>query len=618
MASNKTFTIEAGSSAVYNPKKTITGLPGLSPTSPTSLTPSSYCKALDKGVVTEKHARLPDPKIEVETTPPNSSINSPVVVVNTGEEHHSTVEQDIYTQILEDICENMPTDVETDVEYTPYGGERLLDGAYTLDFHGINDIKIKPKVGEIKHIDIMKKFLKLARRRGFRTLQMLLFPNKVERFWKFLKNIWIIGELLFLVLGLGLSIYDVTTTDTESVALYSWIELAFASLGSLLATVDAVGSLWPCEVCSNALGSCCDRCHFIKSCLNTGRILITELIITPLIICDLFSLFIEQDYKCENENQCFKFAHFILDVIGTIIFLYFVRIFVLVATVRSIYKIQSPEEGNAEKGTMPTSKPQVEKRAFKFTVFLVIHTALQLFAHFIMIVAVGAQIRYENNDLYVGSVSSCGNYCASSLLIYMTIAACILPILGLFSYFVYTNFWFQECPISVLVDFMHVIVAPGGKDIIEMKETKKIDKTPLLRVINSISNNVENNFQELVQTNLTIKLLYPFQNSVCVAFCIFYAACQLAFYIAAGLAYTSVSRIVDSQWLSAFTIFGGVYLLIINIYVFIIAAYWFTVIVILTTLQVIEILIYLAWCLCVTCDILDHPCEYLNKALTRR
>ena len=534
------------------------------------------------------------------------------------DENYSTVEQDIYAQILEDICDNMPTEVDTDVEYAPYGGERLLDGAYTLDFHGMADIKKKPKVADIKHLHIMKTFLKLARRRGFRMLQMLLFPKRVDKFWTILKNVWIISELLFLFTGLGLSIYDITTTDSESVALYSWIELGFASLGCLLATVDAVASLWPCQVCCNAFGNVCDRCHFLKSCLNTGRILLTELIITPLIICDLFGLFIEQDYNCENENQCVKFAHFVLDVVGAIAFLYVVRIFVLVATVKSIYKIQSPKEGSEEKESVPT-RPQVEKRAFKFTVFLVIHTALQLLAHFIMIVAIGAQIRYENNHLYIQSVSSCpGNYCISGFLIYMSTAACILPILGLFSYFVYTNFWFQECPISVLVDFLQVIVAPGGKDIIEMKKNKKIDETPLLKIINSISNNVQNDFNGLVQTSLATKMWYPFRYSTCVAFCLFYAACQLAFYIAAGFGYVSVSHIADSQWLFGFTIFGGVYLLLINIYVFIIAAYWFTIIVILTTLQVIEILIYLAWCLCVTCDILNNPCKYLQQQMTRR
>ncbi len=40
-------------------------------------------------------------------------------------------------------------------------GKRLLDGAYTLDFHGIADIKIKPKVADIAFS------LKLTRRRGF-------------------------------------------------------------------------------------------------------------------------------------------------------------------------------------------------------------------------------------------------------------------------------------------------------------------------------------------------------------------------------------------------------------------------------------------------------------------
>lgn len=57
--------------------------------------------------------------------------------------------------MLEDICDNMPTGVGTNVEYTPYGGEKLLDGAYTLDFHGIQDIKKKPKVADIKHLDII-------------------------------------------------------------------------------------------------------------------------------------------------------------------------------------------------------------------------------------------------------------------------------------------------------------------------------------------------------------------------------------------------------------------------------------------------------------------------------
>ncbi len=56
MASNKTFTIQ----------DTNTGLPGVSPTSPTSFPPNSYCNSSDE---------------EVETTPNHSSINPSVVVV---------------------------------------------------------------------------------------------------------------------------------------------------------------------------------------------------------------------------------------------------------------------------------------------------------------------------------------------------------------------------------------------------------------------------------------------------------------------------------------------------------------------------------------------------------
>ena len=542
-------------------------------------------------------------EVEADPCPPADAEDTEAILPETvskkSDGEFSDCDKKIYAQIVDDLYECMPQDrQQADLAYASYWTESMMDNAYALQMRGFRQLKKSPKMADSRPFDIMNNFLKHARRRGFSALGKVYFPDHSERFWEIITYIWIIGELGFLFVGLILSIAAVTSGSTP---LYSWFHLALASLGMLLAIVDGVGSFRPCRCCpskvkdSETLKKVCDKCWLVKTCLNIGRAVLTEFIVTPLLICDLFDIFVGMGYSSDDHIERLGFALFIFDSIALFLFMYVARILIMASAVRSMRNMQPPKADNVSR---------IKRRAYRFTVFIVIHTSAQLLAHFIMIVSIGAQIAYENDDL---SDESPGYYNASAELIFMCILACVIPILGVVSFFVYANFWFQEFPISVIADFIPIIQMPSGKEMIKSTKTVEDCKDNFQKIVNKLAtmeNVLYGEFNAFCNKGLNVKFLYPFRKPVFVLFCFVYTALQLSFFVCAlvGSAHTASPLLL-------FNILAGIYILIINFYVFVIAAFWFTVITVLTILQLIEILIFLLWCMCVCIQFVEHPVD---------
>ncbi len=563
---------------------------------------------------------------------------------------YSDYEKEVYSQIFDDLYENLP-ETETGgeiIEFIPSKSESLMDLVYSFKVRiSCREVRKSPKAVETSPFKLLNSFMKNARRRGFGAVDNILFPNVESKLRNIVTIIWVICELVFLSVGTVLSIVAISTP--ESVSIYTWVHFGFACIGFILSGIDAIIFFRSCSNCkahssdnsihegdtqnlyntetetSGTEGgnlSCskrkCRKCHALKRSAEICRMILTEVIVTPLLICDLFEIFDSQGYKTDAGHlDRVGFALFVIDTLATAFFMYIARVLLLAVAVYSMHKTQTSRSNDDSE-----SKSKLSKRALYFVIFISVHITLHLIGHFIMLVAVGAQIGLDNLSIMprLPTIETGpNNYVASSSAVYMCFAVCVLPIAGVLSFFIYANFWFQECPMSVAADLLNIIQTPGGKEIIEFSQTCKNTKEGFEKIVNKLERKnalLHRQYENFVNTGMNTKLFLPFRNPVFIVFSLIYTALQISFFVSAGIGYlnvTNIDVIPGAEWYLIHIIIGGIFFAIVNSYVFILALVWFTVITLFIAIQLLEILLFLFW-LCNTCDkFMDDPANAIDS-----
>ena len=109
--------------------------------------------------------------------------------------------------------------------------------------------------------------------------------------------------------------------------------------------------------------------------------------------------------------------------------------------------------------------PTIRKSALFFQINFVIHVFGQMVAQLLMIITIRIGIHEENKQSSDGSISVSGN------LRYMIVAGYVLPVFGLFTFFVVTYYWEQKFPIGIYVDILSILQQLGIDEVLEMKKT---------------------------------------------------------------------------------------------------------------------------------------------------
>ena len=503
-----------------------------------------------------------------------------------------------------------------------------MDATYKWNWRTCTSLKKSPKAVEFPKMNLIDLVLQNGRRKGAKAFSKLVFPLVREP----LRWAWIIGEVILVLVGLILSIATFTTGNNT---LFTQIHLALTVIAAILVFVDAGVSLRPCKChktaeqiqVNNELNSNenenvnetphdvsrknhhdgqskgnCSKCDCLKTTFDVSRAVLTELILSPLLVCDLFEVITGQGYNSEQSSDRLGFALFVIDCIGTSFFLYIARLMILAGAIKSIYRIHSQS----------TDDSDVRFKAFLFQIVFLVHTVGQMLGQLVMFVAVGAQIRYDNQHLYEPSDQtsfSTDTIHTSGPLVYMSIAVCFLPLFGMFTFFIYANFWVQEFPISLITDFMKLVQIPGATEILDYTKTVKDHSKVLSKITEKLQLSILNNkFADLHNNTLSVKILYPFRNPFLVVLCLVYGAFHLAFYICAGIGYNNTKDIValhGSGWVLYYTIIGAFFDIAINFYVLIIAACWFFIILFYVLVHLLALLIFI----CTVCSIIDSLCK---------
>ena len=105
--------------------------------------------------------------------------------------------------------------------------------------------------------------------------------------------------------------------------------------------------------------------------------------------------------------------------------------------------------------------PTIRKSAFQ--IYFVIHVFGQMVAQMLMIITIGIGIHEDNKQSSDGSISVSGN-------LWYIVAGYVLPVCGLFTFFVVTYYWVQEFRLVFVLTFFR---SNSNQELIKVCKLKR-------------------------------------------------------------------------------------------------------------------------------------------------
>ena len=435
--------------------------------------------------------------------------------------------------------------------------------------------------------NITTEALQEGNRVGWKMFNELVFPLIDRRLFKFL----ITG--LEIILGLIGFIMSCISFSLGNNAVYYIIHFILACAATAFGILDFFTSLSGCMTetcCKNKcedLKSCAARCKTKTCCCCTFedilkgwdviRIVINELLFYPLLICDLIEFIVDKGYKFQAENG--------EDVLS--LFLFFrssISLFFYVYILRSLTN-DLPSKKLNSKEDLEGLDPKIANNAMKFQGYFVYHVAGQMAAQILMIAAICLKLDKDNefktldDPIYI-----------SNELWFMLIAGGVMPMFGILTFFIPTFYWVYEYPCGVCIDILSILETPGFGHIICYGEESKDMKEKVMNIAKRLNKDqLKKDFLNLRSKAFSGKVGYAFKNPILVVLCLVYSIFQLVFVIVA---------IVGIQSGAPDTVFFYILSIVVgfaaNLYVFLVAAFWMTIIIgILVLIAVVVALIVL-------------------------
>ena len=453
------------------------------------------------------------------------------------------------------------------------------------------------KIGNLFHKNqfISDTKLKEASREGRKEVKNILFSLLGNA----LRMVWVILQLIFALLNLSFSIAIFAAGNNE---LFNIIHLVLSIISTGLVIIDSF-------------------VVFYRSCQKTKpkkenhpfdlfRLLITEIILFPLLICNFFEVSLSDG---NVDTMATTIIGLVLLAVDSMIFIatvFLIRLYMVIAAIMRLKKHFKDKKFQNYKATVQNSK-NYKATVIGYSYFFLVHVIFQMISQVLMFVIISSRIRYDHqnrpgvnptsgtvirstdemggvfNQTSGTSVDDVGVY-VSPRLWYMMIVMSFLPLFGYFTYFVVTKYWLQEFP--ALMGFVLAIIK---------KEDTKEDEG---------FNSLDEKCYDLHKVNVCIKILLPFKSPFVVLICFAYTTLVVAFFLCAGVQFDGKGLLfflsIDIQALSIewsqFVFGAGIFIILANLYVFAIVFVW--------TCIIIALFIYM-----VSIIILSFISDYLKK-----
>ena len=464
--------------------------------------------------------------------------------------------------------------------------------------------------------------LRKGRIQGSKNFADAVFPLVPD----VLRILWVIIEFGLAVTGLILSVATISLNQNRG---FTILHLVLTILACILAGIDAIYNL---KNSTTLQKLCCRRrtdndhtqdvtgckqkcCSYLTDLLDILRLILSEAILYPLLICDIFELIVGQGFNGESSGDHLGFALFIVSLISLVLTVYLARIIVLVGMIKNANAVRSPTRKMIDTDT--DYDADIKRSAVYYQAIFCIHVGFQMLVQSLMYVAIAAKIRYDNRHFYaVGNSNE--EIQVTSFLWYMMAAAYVLPTMGLFTFFIVTYYWSQQYPVGYRIDMISIfkMTEYGMTDLSRIGEeiTQKNEK--MLKALGGevegkrakiiakmdglLFKPLQDDFQELFRKNWGVKFLYPFKTPMLVFACFVYFALQLAFVVCAAQSVDEMGEVVThvlngGGWVYYY-ISAVIVTIIANLYTFLVVGLWIAVI----TAVVITIVPAITYCI-ITC-----------------
>ena len=243
---------------------------------------------------------------------------------------------------------------------------------------------------------------------------------------------------------------------------------------------------------------CCRMSKKRKEKFNTYfelvRNIVSEAILYPLLICDLFDFIVGGVFRNVNSDDRINFTLFVVGSLYLILSVYIMRIFLILGTVRSLSRLPK----------MPNSSGSQVNNILLLKWFS-IHILFQVATHALLIISVALKIRHENPNF--GEQES---IFASSFLWIIIVLGGLIPIVGILTFFVTNYYYMREFTISFWIEMMAMLQAPTFTDTVFQAENGQSPQDFALDFVkDSELKKVQKQFQRFKSPSWLTKFLFP-------------------------------------------------------------------------------------------------------------
>ena len=445
--------------------------------------------------------------------------------------------------------------------------------------------------------------LQKASRQGLKVAVSFLNPSMPRA----LRDAWVLIELAVTIYQFVLASFSLAENHTE---VFNILYIVLASIALGLSLIDVMvhcvqlGSCALCVLyCRSKLSSKSKPkrknsdpesiqsfCLFgkkwrkrINNSLELVRSVASELIFYPLLICDMFDFVATGSYRRADSGQRINFSLFVVGGFYLILAVYLARMLMIGFSLFSLRRI-------------PPSASHTQRAYVNLAIKFGAHILGQMALSVVIIAAIGMKIRQENSAPC--SDGSCVT--ASGFLIYAIISGGIVPLLGIFSFFFTHYYKIRVMSVSLLVDMVSMLQSESFTSVVFAKEGIKKAKTMARNLVEKVQLiEIRKQLKGVIQSMPSwAKILYPLRFPGFWVFGIVYALLLASFVVTLFLSDDGTVEV--SNELASFII-AGVFLVIVNIHILLLAS------VIVAILAVILLLVLLSPALLVLAAIFYLP-----------
>ena len=281
--------------------------------------------------------------------------------------------------------------------------------------------------------------LKNASNQGWDMMKKVVFPSLPA----LLQDLWVYLELLVTLVAFVFGMIGFAPIPSSPA--FSYVHLSLTILSMVLALIDAYVYFFELGTCARAIryakrrlkqkgnseeeealeeeenennDGAKKKCSFHLSkkwktyfslFFELGRNIVSELILYPLLVFDLFLFVTQSTYQPEGSLGRLDFSLFIVGAFYMVLAVYIMRIFVIAGSMKSLVQISVNDKLSGKEGDNSSSL------LIKFC----LHILGQIVVHFTTIMVIAAKINNENPPLTPMNTNSSANASNSTIMMIM-------------------------------------------------------------------------------------------------------------------------------------------------------------------------------------------------------